>query len=290
MTGRVAFPLPEVRGRAASPELAALRQHMVEAAADGCWRTTPPAEELTLGGVRVLRFAAGRPAGLTVVHFHGGGYRMGLPEAAGPYARSLAERCHVDVYCPAYRLAPEHPFPAGLNGAWAVATAVRQQASARLVLSGDSAGGGLAASLTAILVARGSPPAGLVLHSPWLDLTVSSETYHGNADRDPLFSHASACDAAELYLQGRAADDPLASPLFADAEGFPPTLITVGKGEVLLGDARRMHGHLQAGGGSVRLVEIEGMDHVAVTRGLDLPGAASAFAATEAFLAALARP
>lgn len=287
MRQRIAFPLPEVSGLAASPELTALRRAMAEAAAAGHWRSTPPAEEQALGGVRVLRFAASGPAELAVLHFHGGGYRMGMPEAAGPYARLLADRCGVDVWCPAYRLAPEHPFPAGLNDGWTVASALMMETPGRLVLSGDSAGGGLAASLTAELVASGMPPAGLVLHSPWLDLTVSSESYRRNADSDPLFSRASACEAAELYLQGHACDDPLVSPLFARLEGFPPTLITVGKGEVLCEDARRMYQRLQEGG-SVRLLEIGGMDHVAVTRGLDLPGAASAFAATEAFIAALA--
>lgn len=284
MTGRIAFPLPEAEGRAPSPELAGLRQSMADAARAGVWRTVPPAEELTLGGVRVLRFRAGEPGGAAVLHVHGGGFRMGRPEGAGPYARLLADRCGVDVYCPAYRLAPEHPFPAGLNDARAVAGVLANEAPGGLVLSGDSAGGGLAASLTAVLVASASPPAGLVLHSPWLDLTVSSDSYRLNAETDPLFSRASACEAADLYLQGHAADDPLASPLFAALAGFPPVLITVGKGEVLREDARRMQGRLLAEGNSVRLLEIDGMDHVAVTRGLDLPGAAPAFAATEAFV------
>lgn len=260
---------------------------MAEAASAGLWNTSPPAEECWIAGLRVLRFAAAGPRSATVLHFHGGGYRMGRPEAAAPYARALADQCRVDVCCPAYRLAPEYPFPAGLNDGRAVIGALAAECGAPLVLSGDSAGGGLAASLAAVLAADGTPPAALVLHSPWLDLTVSAGSYRSNAATDPLFSREAASEAADIYLQGHAACDPLASPLYARHAGFPPTLITVGAGEVLRDDARRMGVLLRAAGARVRLLEIEGMEHVAVTRSLELPGAALAFEATREFLATI---
>lgn len=282
------LPLAETGGRAVPAALAAMRRGMADAASKGTWATTPPAEVLEIAGARVLRHASAVPARGAVVHFHGGGYRMGMPEATGPYARRLADNCAVDVYCPAYRLAPDHPFPAGLNDGWAVASALAAQYAGRLILAGDSAGGGLAASIAAACRATGIPLPGLILHSPWLDLTVTSPSYAANAQSDPLFSRAAAQEAAGLYLQGLyPAEYPLASPLFAAPGAFPPTLITVGTGEVLRDDAQRMHDRMQAAGADVRLLQIEDMEHVAVTRGLDLPGAAEALAATQAFLATI---
>ena len=210
---------------------------------------------------------------------------MGCPESIGPYAAELARCCDVEVICPAYRLAPVYPFPAGLTDAARLLDALLGEGDDMpLVLSGDSAGGGLAASLAAICADTGMRIDGLVLHSPWLDLTVTSPSYDANAATDPLFSFASASEASELYLQGHDPRDPLASPLFAEVSGFPATLITVGTGEVLLEDSRGFHARLQEHRVPARLVEIGGMDHVAVTRDLSLPGSAEVFQLTASFM------
>lgn len=270
-------PPAERPGRPAPAEIAARRSAMATALAAGTWRTTPAADEAALDGVRVLRF---RPAGAArgvVLHLHGGGYRMGCPEMIGPYAAALAKRCGVEVVCPQYRLAPEHPFPAGLNDAHKVYRALRREGRGPLIVSGDSAGGGLAASLTALVTGEGTAPAGLILLSAWLDLTVTAGTYWTNAATDPLFSQESAETAADLYLQGHASSDPLASPLFADLGGFPPTLVSYGEGEVLADDARRFHAALAAAGVISEAHPVAGMEHVAVTRGFDQTGAAETF-------------
>src|SRR6201999_4321767 len=107
-----------------------------------------------------------------------------------------------------------------------------------LIISGDSAGGGLAASLTRVTLDSGLPVAALVLLSAWLDLTVSHRCYQDNAASDPLFSRTAASEAAALYLQGQSAQQPLVSPLFARLEDFPPTFVSVGAGEVLAADGR----------------------------------------------------
>lgn len=280
-----ALPLPEVAGSKADCALAAIRQNMADAARGGRWSVKPTPHEVDIAGVRVLHHHAQGASRGAVIHFHGGGFRMGMPEAVGPYARLLADLSGFDVYCPAYRLTPEAPFPAGLNDGWAVIGALAAQHGERLVLGGDSAGGGLAASLAIASRAAGVPVAGLILHSPWLDLTVTSASYTANALTDPLFSKTSAHNAATLYLQhGPSPDDPLASPLFADPQGYPATLISAGTGEVLAGDATAMHARLQAAGVDASLLMIEGMDHVAVTRGHELPGAAQTLEATASFL------
>lgn len=270
-------------GMAPPPELLERRAAISAAVAAGYFRTDPAAVEIRIAGVRCLRFAAPAAPRGTVVHLHGGAFRMGCPEQVGPFAAALAARCGVDVICPAYRLAPEHPFPAGSDDAFAVVAELTGQ-NQPLLISGDSAGGGLAACLAARCHESGHKLAGLVLLSPWLDLTVSSLSYQTNSVSDPLFSAESAAAAAALYLQGRNADDPAASPLFADIAGYPPTYINVGSGEVLLDDARAMAARLLSVGIPVTLVEVDGMDHVAVTRGPDLPGSARTFATMAAFI------
>ena len=238
--------------------------------------------------MRVLRFAPDDAPRALVLHLHGGGFRQGAPEFAGPFAEALTARCGVEVVVPQYRLAPEHPFPAGLADALAVLRALASEADeAPLVLSGDSAGAGLAAGLAVWSAANDGPPiAGLVLLSPWLDLTVSAPSYTANAASDPLFSLASAQDAAALYLQGFDPRHPLASPLFAPLAGLPPCLVSTGAGEVLRDDAEAFRAALEAAGVPSRLSVVEGMDHVAMVRGLDLPGAAQTFGEVAAFIEA----
>jgi acetyl esterase/lipase len=99
-----------------------------------------------------------------------------------------------------------------------------------------------------------------------------------------MFSKESADIAAELYLQGFDPTHPLASPLLAPITSFPPTLISVGKGEVLYDDSRLFHDKLTDLGVNSRLCAIDGMEHVAVVRGLDMPGAGETLAAVIDFV------
>lgn len=280
-------PLDERPGRPAPPELAALRRQMNDAAVAGTWATSPPAESVVIDGLRALRFTVASPRAL-VIHFHGGGYRLGRPEAAGPFARSLADLCNVEVVCPEYRLAPEHPFPAALNDGLAVATALAAATSLPLILSGDSAGGGIAAGIMVASADVRQRSVGLMLQSPWLDLTVSASSYCENATSDALFSREAALRSSDLYLQGHPAADPRASPALAQLNAFPPTLIMVGTGEVLRDDGRTFIRRLAEAQIASELVEIAGMEHSAPVRGLHLPGADVAMEATARFVNALA--
>ena len=117
---------PERTGHAAPADLAARRAGLAAAVAAGMWRTDPAPQEVMLGGVRCLRFSPSGPARGMVLHMHGGAFRIGCPEQMGPFAADLAARCGVEVICPAYRLAPEAPFPAGLNDGWAVLRALAE--------------------------------------------------------------------------------------------------------------------------------------------------------------------
>lgn len=275
---------PERKGQNAPPDLLARREALATAIDAGMWITKPPPREVILGGIRTLMFQPPGESRGTVLHLHGGAFRLGCPEQVGPFAAALAERCGVTVVCPAYRLAPEHPFPAGLSDARKVIMTLPASTTSRLVLSGDSAGGALAAGLAALTAGTPVRPKGLMLLSPWLDLTVESPSYRENTSSDPLFSAPSAREAAALYLQGLSPNHTLASPLLGPVENFPPTFLNVGTGEVLADDARRLHKKLLAAGIYSQLQIVEEMEHVAVTRGLALPGAGETFEALAAFV------
>lgn len=282
---RIAIP-PEREGRPAPSDLAERRAGMGAAIAGGMFATKRPAAELELAGLRTLCFRPAGPPRGRLLQLHGGGFRIGRPEFEAPLSEALAEACGIEVWVPQYRLSPEAPFPGGLNDAFAALSAVATlKPRLPLLVGGDSAGGGLAAAL-GLLAAQGTAPHidGLVLLSPWLDLTVSAGAYAENAASDPMFSRESAQVAAELYLQGFDPRHPLASPLFAPVKGFPPTFTSVGTGEVLRDDAFEFHRRLAAAGVDARLSAINGMEHVAVVRSRDLPGAAQTFAAIVSFI------
>jgi acetyl esterase/lipase len=281
--------VPPLRpGTPAPPEIAERRAQMAAAVAAGVFATRTPADETPLGGFRTLRYRCAGPPRGAVLALHGGGFRIGRPEFEAPLAEALVGRLPLSVAIPQYALSPEGPFPAGLTDALGALAALRAEiGDLPLIVSGDSAGAGLAASL-GVLSAAGRAPRidALVLLSPWLDLTVTAPAYAEN-DADPMFSRASAEFAAELYLQGFDARHPLASPLFAPVKGFAPTFISVGTGEVLRDDSLRFHEKLTAAGVPARLSLVEGMEHVAVVRSFELTGARQTFEEIVDFLSAI---
>jgi epsilon-lactone hydrolase len=282
-----AFSIPPERGgRAADPDLAERRKQMAQGVAAGVFATKRPADETTLAGLRCLRFAPEGEPRAYWLQLHGGGFRIGRPEFEAPLMERLSKRCQVAAAIPQYRLAPEGPFPAGLNDALAALNALAGEADgAPLIVGGDSAGGGLAASLGALSQAGLAPKIdALVLLSPWLDLTVSAPSYAVNAASDQMFSKESADIAAELYLQGFDPAHPLVSPLLADLDSYPPTFISVGNGEVLRDDSLRFHEKLAALGTRVKLSAIDDMPHVAVVLGPEQIGAAETFESVAAFV------
>ena len=133
----------------------------------------------------------------------------------------------------------------------------------RLVVAGDSAGGGLALSLALALKAAGLPqPAGFFVISPWADLTQSGASYAAKAATDPMISKAGLDDNALAYLGGLDAHDPLASPVFGDFEGVAPVLIQTGSEEALLSDSITMADVLAHARVDVRLEVWPEMIHV----------------------------
>jgi acetyl esterase/lipase len=252
---------------------------------------SPPApdgvavESFTLADRRAERLTpAGARDGEVVLYLHGGSYSAGSPDTHRGLAGALALASGRTVITLDYRLAPEDPFPAGLNDAL---LAFDQLAPARIALAGDSAGGGLSAATAIALRDRdGAQPVAVALISPWADLTQSAASYTSRADLDPMLTAASLTQAAEAYLAGADARTPYASPVFADLSDLPPIRIDVGSDEVLFDDSQALADGVLAAGGSAELREWPDMIHVFQAFPPDLvPEAAEAVAAMGTFLA-----
>lgn len=222
-----------------------------------------------------------------ILHLHGGGFNAGSCKTHRAMAAHLARAAGVPVLTVDYRLAPEQPFPAGVeDGVKAYQWLLRNRFSNRqIVLGGDSAGGGLAMSVLVKLRDESFPlPAAAFLISPWVDLAMAGPSMQSHAHLDPLTSYEDLYQAAQLYLGQTNPKDPLASPLYADLQGLPPLLIHVGEHEVLLSDSLRLAEKAQAAGVEVQLAVWEEMWHVWHGWGPDLPEAIEAIARIGTFV------
>lgn len=208
-------------------------------------------------------FPESSPKGV-ILYFHGGGYNSGSLASHRSLVATLAHAAGTRLLHIAYRLAPEHPFPAAVEDAiasyrWLIAQGVHPD---QIVVAGDSAGGGLALALLVSLRDSGDPlPAGAVCLSPWLDLTCSGASWQSNAKKDLMLDPGSIRASAQLYLAGADPRHPLASPLFADLHHLPPILIQVGSHELLLSEAQSFTERARATGVNVTLEIWEGMQH-----------------------------
>lgn len=195
----------------------------------------------TLGGVPALDVQVeGADGDAVIFYLHGGGYVIGSARTGANLAAPLSRRTGLPALSLDYRLAPENPFPAGLDDALAAYKDLLGRGQ-KIVIAGDSAGGGLA--LATMLAAKrdGLPlPVAAVLFSPWTDLTLSGASFTERSDFDPLFSREHMAAYADLYLAGHDPKDTLASPLLGDLTGLPPLLIQVGSAEVLLDDSLQL--------------------------------------------------
>ncbi len=203
--------------------------------------------------------------GRVVLYLHGGGYVIGSPRSHRHLAAAIASASHASALLLDYRLAPEHPYPAAVDDATAAYRWLLDQgiAPGRIVIAGDSAGGGLTvATLLALREARVPLPAGGVCISPWVDLTCGGASYATKADADPIVRRAGVEQMAQAYLGATPPRTPLASPLFADLRGLPPLLIHVGTDEVLLDDAVQLAARARAAGVDATLEIYERMIHV----------------------------
>ncbi len=232
--------------------------------------------------------SSNQPANANVILFlHGGGYALGSCITHRDLLARLAQATGWRVLAINYRLAPENPFPAGLEDAvsaygWLLAQGL---APHQIVLAGDSSGGGL--SLATLLKLRdvGVPlPLAGVLISPWVDLALTGESLQSRANLDPLVSREVLREMAGYYLGNHDPTHPLASPLYAELHGLPPLLIQVGDHELLLSDATRLAERAKQAGVTVQLEIWEEMWHVWHGWAQDLPEARAALEHIAQFL------
>lgn len=200
-----------------------------------------------------------------IYYLHGGGYVMGSIGTHRDMISRLSRAARARALAIDYRLAPENPFPAAVEDStsayrWLISTGVDP---ARLVIAGDSAGGGLTMATLVALRDAGDPlPAAAVCLSPWVDLEGVGESMTTRAEVDPMVQRESLLQSAKAYLRDAAPRTPLAAPLYANLAGLPPLLIQVGTAETLLDDSTRLAERARAAGVEVILELWDDMIHV----------------------------
>ncbi len=221
-------------------------------------------EATEIGGVPA-EWVVAHADGPTLLYLHGGGYAIGSPKAYRHLVALLAQQIQGRALIVDYRLAPEHPYPAALDDAFAAYRALLNlgQTPQRLAVAGDSAGGGLAFAMLMSARDQGLPmPACMATISPWVNLLNDGASYKTLAEKDLIVSQA----AVDLYSAQYAREEqqrlPTVSPLFGDLRKLPPTLIQVGGDEVFLSDNQAMHEKLLAAGTPSQLNVWKDMFHV----------------------------
>ncbi len=200
-----------------------------------------------------------------ILHCHGGGYSTGSRLYARTLTTKLAHSTSMDVISFDYRLAPEHPYPAAAEDAMKVwdYLMLMGYGARDIILTGDSAGGNLALSLVLKLKEQERLlPRGLILLSPWTDLTSSGDSFRTKAEVDPVLDSTYIERMIQAYAPEQDLKNPLISPLFGDFTGFPPTYIQVGENEILLSDSVRLHQAFVDANVSVKIDVYPGMWHV----------------------------
>jgi monoterpene epsilon-lactone hydrolase len=249
------------------------------------WRIRPATTPLP--GEWIERDAGGDRENRTILYLHGGGYFFCSPETHRAITINLAKRAEAWVFAPAYRLAPEHRFPAAVEDALASYRGLLAAGTpaARIVVGGDSAGGGLALALLLSLREAGDPlPAGAVLFSPWTDLAATGDSLRRNDKSDAMFRGHRVAENARLYLGDTPPTHPLASPLYADLKGLPPLFIQASDSEILLDDSARLADRAEAAGVDVRLSVWHKLPHVWQYFAPFLPEGRAALAQAAAFI------
>lgn len=208
--------------------------------------------ETTLGGVTttIVDNTGDRPD-TTILYLHGGGYVIGSYLSHQGFLAALSKIAHARVALVHYRLAPEDPYPAAVEDAVAAYNGLLHfgGSPSKIVVSGDSAGGGLGLATLVKIRDNGDPrPAGGVFFSPWTDLAITGASVLANEEIDTMVKVPFIQPMADMYVGTGDPRDPLISPVYADLTGLPPLALHVGSDEILLDDSRRIAEHAASSG------------------------------------------
>lgn len=248
-----------------------------------------PAE---IGGVKGEWIEGPQAANGTLLYLHGGGY-FGCSAETHRSITVFYALSGFRVFAPNYRLAPENKFPAALDDAVSVYRGLLAVVDTpkKIVVSGDSAGGGLALCLLlALRDAAVPPPAGAAVFSPWTDLAATGDSIRSNAHRCAMFHGKDIAPTARYYLGDTDPRNPLASPLYGNFAGLPPLLVHVGEDEVLRDDSTRVAERARAAGVSVELKVWPVVPHAWQLAANKIPEARQSLKEGAAFLRGLVAP
>ncbi len=204
-----------------------------------------------------------------ILYLHGGGFVCGDINYAKGFAATLSVQCGVKVFAPAYRLAPENPFPCALSDAVESYRYLLEKGYSpeNIALCGESAGGGLSYSLCLKLKELNLPlPSSIIAVSPWVDLTLSGKSYKENVEKDPSMTNEVLNFFADSYTNDKT--NPLASPLFSSLAGMPPSIIFVGEEEIMYSDSYELYKKLVNAGSEAKFFSKKERWHAYLLYGL----------------------
>ncbi len=205
------------------------------------------------------------PKTKVILYCHGGGFSTGSTKYARTVTSKLALATSMEVLAFDYRLAPEHPYPAALEDAMKAWNHLMLQGygAENVIVAGDSAGGNMALALVLKLKEeKRMLPKGLVLFSPWTDMTCSGASLEERVTGDPVLTPEYLYQIREDYAHGESYESPYLSPLFGELKGFPPTYIQVGENEILYSDSVRLYEKLCDENVEARIDKYDKMWHV----------------------------
>lgn len=269
LTSELALARESVARRLAGvdPSDIAAQRHAYDAFAendalpDGCTSQT-----LELGGVPAIGVVPkGARNDTLILWLHGGGFTMGSSVSHRGLAAQVAGHAGAPAVVIDYRLAPEHPYPAAVEDAVAAYTGALEDgmSASRMIVAGDSAGGGLAVLMLMKLRERGAAmPAALMLLSPWINFANEGWSWEAKKDRDPFLTKRGMDQRTQSFLGSKSPTDADVAILDADLRGFPPTLIQVGEAELLMSDSVSLAERLGACGAPMTLEIWPDMFHV----------------------------
>lgn len=223
-------------------------------------------EEIQIGNIPAEKYSNSKDSNSRVMlYLHGGGYFSGSIISYRRFVSILCKKLHFNAYCINYRLAPEDPYPAGLDDVFFVYKWMIEEKfipAEKIIIMGDSAGGGLTLALLHRIGKQGLPqPRAAICLSPWTDLTLTSETHKTKEDEDVFFNRRTMETSAKAYLQSESPKNPEVSPIFSDFNEFPPIFLQVATREMLLNDTLIIAEKMKKQGVSVTVDLWEGMFH-----------------------------